>query len=46
MTVVLSPIAIHNPYKSDYMLCKNTIGIKKVQTSKVEPYLQIGDNKI
>ena len=35
------PIAMHEPYKSNDILCKNTFGIKKVQPSKVELYLEV-----
>ena len=44
------PIVMHEPYKSDDISCRNTFGVKKVQPSKVESYLevnvQIGNNKI
>ena len=32
-------IAMHEPYKSNNILCKNTFGVKKVWPSKVESYL-------
>ena len=32
---------MHDPYKSDDILCKNTFGVKKVWPSKVEPYLEV-----
>ena len=35
------PIAMHEPYKSNDILCKNTFGVKKVQPSKVELYLEV-----
>ena len=35
------PIAMHEPYKSDDILCKNTCDLKKVQPSKVESYLEV-----
>ena len=31
---------MHEPYKSN-MSCKNTFGVKKVQPSKVESYLEV-----
>ena len=35
------PIAMHEPYKSDDILCKNTFGVNKVQPSKVDSYLEV-----
>ena len=32
---------MHEPYKSDDISCKNTFGVKKVQPSKVELYLEV-----
>ena len=32
---------MHEPYKSDDILCKNTFGVEKVQPSKVESYLEM-----
>ena len=34
-------MAMHEPYKIDDILCKNTFGAKKVQPSKVESYLEV-----
>ena len=34
-------IAMHEPYKSDDILCKNTVNVKKVQPSKIESYLEV-----
>ena len=41
-------MAMHEPYKSDNISCKNTFGVKKMQPSKAELYVewmheQIGD---
>ena len=35
------PIAMHETYKSNDISCKNTFGVKKVQPSKVESYLEV-----
>ena len=35
------PMAMHEPYKSDDILCKNTFSVKKVWQSKVEPCLEV-----
>ena len=32
---------MHEPYKSDDILRKNTVDVKKVQPSKVESYLEV-----
>ena len=35
------PIAMHEPYKSDDISCKNTFSIKKMWPSKLESYLEM-----
>ena len=45
------PIAIHEPYKSDDILCNNTFGVKKCGQVKSNHtwksiHVQIGNNKI
>ena len=35
------PIAMHKPYKSNNISCKNTFGVKKVWPSKVESYMEV-----
>ena len=32
---------MRKPYKSDNIISKNTFGVKKVQPSKVESYLEV-----
>ena len=35
------PVAMDEPYKTNDISCKNTFGVKKVQSSKVESYLVV-----
>ena len=35
------PIAMHEPYRINDISCKNVFSVKKVQSSKVQSYLEV-----